>query len=170
MPAPATDLIWGPGDLLSGLRPQEEKPYPGEGARRQRWTETQREGEKERDSKKNQLQGKWEMHVPRWPRTGDPTSRPWTSLFRGNRLGVWTTDSPEANPSAKKGGALCPPSLGMEDRAPPHWSSCRSGIRFERTVRCVFKYMEPPSCRMVEAGNGGLRASGKGSRWNGMPS
>lgn len=59
MPAPATDLIWGPGDLLSGLRPQEEKPYPGEGARRQRWTETQRQGEKERDSKKNQLQGKW---------------------------------------------------------------------------------------------------------------
>lgn len=124
--------------------------------------------ERERETaKRTNCRESGEIHVPRWPRTGDLTSWPWTSLFRGNRLGVWTTDSPGANPSARKGSALCPLSPGMEDRAPPHWSSCRSGIRCERTVRCVFKYVEPPSCRMVAAGNGGLRTA---ERWNGMPS
>lgn len=66
-------------------------------------------GRKRETANRTNCRANGEIHVPRWPRMGDPTSWPWTSLFSGNRLGVWTTDSPEANPSARKGGALGPP-------------------------------------------------------------
>lgn len=96
MHASLTDLAWGLGVWLSGLRSQKEMPYPREAtqkAKTGRGTHKGKWGERERDQNRPITGETGGSGCP-----GERTSLP--PLLRGNRLRAGTTDSPGVNPAA----------------------------------------------------------------------